>query len=388
MAHIVVVSDSFKGALTSAQAHAAIADGVRRALPGARVTEIPVADGGEGTVAAMLAATGGTAVDTEVCGVFPGERVSAGYGLMRSTPPTAIVEMASCAGLPLAEGRTDSAAATTYGVGELVIRAAEAGAIRIIVGAGGSATTDLGCGAAAALGVRFFNSEGAEFVPVGATLCHVAAIDVSVARKRLAGVSLTVMCDIDNPLVGPNGAAHVFSPQKGADPETVTMLDDGLVHVARIISRDLGVDIANVPGAGAAGGLAGGLMAFCEAELQQGIDTVLEAVDFASVMSDADLVLTGEGQIDGQSLSGKVPVGVARWVTQHRGDSLPVVVLTGSVGDGIDGIYAEGITAVFSIGRGPQNLAEAMKQTASNLAASAFDVVRLYSSLVRDTTST
>lgn len=376
MAKIVVISDSFKGAVTSTGAHTAIAAGVRRGLPDARLIEIPVADGGEGTVEAMLAATGGTPAHAEVCGVFPGESVTAEYGLIGDF--TAVVEMAACAGLPLAAGREDTTATTTYGVGELISHAIDQGSRHIIVGAGGSATTDLGCGAAAALGVRFFDSEDHEFVPVGGTLKDVARIDASNAARSLEGISLTVMCDIDNPLAGPNGAAHIFGPQKGADPQTVEMLDGGLRHVAELFVRDLGIDIAEVPGAGAAGGLAGGLMALCGAELQQGIDAVLEAVDFADVIKDADLILTGEGQIDGQSLSGKVPVGVARWAARHRRGDLPVVVFAGSIGDGIDEVYAEGVTAVIPIGRWPERLEEAISHTAENLEAAAENVTRLF----------
>lgn len=375
--HIVVIPDSFKGAVTSREAHTAIAEGIRRAAPEARITEIPVSDGGEGTVAAMLAATGGRCVPAEVCGVFPGEKVTASYGLIDST--TAVVEMASCAGLPLAEGRKNAAGTTTYGVGELIHRAVDDGARHVIVGAGGSATTDLGCGAAAALGVRFLTGEGDSFVPVGGTLSEVAAVDASVVRETLAGVRLTVMCDIDNPLTGPAGAAAVFGPQKGADAATVEDLDAGLAHVAGIIRRDLGVDIEKTPGSGAAGGLAGGLMAFCGASIRPGIDVMLDAAGFTELIADADLVITGEGQIDGQSLSGKVPVGVARRVARERGTNVPVVVLAGSIGPDIDGVYAEGVTAVLPIGRTPESLGDAIQHTYRNLAAAAQDVVRLWS---------
>ncbi|WIM69778.1 glycerate kinase family protein [Corynebacterium suedekumii] len=373
--NIVIISDSFKGAVTSREAHIAIAAGVRRALPHSKITEIPVADGGEGTVDAMLAAAGGDFTHATVCGVFPGEQVEASFGFIDSH--TAVVEMAACAGLPLAEGRKDTTATTTFGVGELIRAAVDAGATHVVVGAGGSATTDLGCGAASALGVSFLNTDGEEFVPVGGTLKDVAAIDTSRAEGFLAGVSITVMSDIDNPLVGPTGAAHVFGPQKGADRATVDALDAGLTQVAETIHRDLGLEIANVPGAGAAGGLAGGLMAFCGAEIRPGIDVVLDAVNFPSVIADADLVITGEGQIDGQSLAGKVPVGVARWSLRHRNGELPVVVLAGSVGADVDRVYAEGVTAVFPIGRTPGRLEDAIARTRENLEAAAQNVVRL-----------
>ncbi|WP_268876418.1 glycerate kinase [Corynebacterium yudongzhengii] len=244
---------------------------------------------------------------------------------------------------------------------------------------GGSATTDLGCGAAAALGVRFCDREGEPFVPVGATLKNVATVDTSRARELLDGVELTVMCDIDNPLTGEHGAACVFGPQKGADDKTVHELDAGLAHVAGIIRSDLGIDVEHTPGAGAAGGLAGGLMAFCEASIRPGIDVLLDAAGFPAVINDADLVITGEGQIDGQSLAGKVPVGVARWVQRHRGGELPVVVLAGAIGPDVEEVYREGIRAVFPIGRGPETLADAIAHTAFNLEAAARDVVRLWS---------
>lgn len=382
--HIVIVSDSFKGAITSREAHDAIALGVRRAVPQARITAIPVADGGEGTVDAMLAAGGGDIAVADVCGVFPGERVRARYGRLDST--TAIVEMAECAGLPLADGRRQTEEATTYGVGELIREAVETGCRHVIVGAGGSATTDLGCGAAAALGVVFRDDEGEEFVPVGRTLSNVASIDTSGARRLLENVTLTVMCDIDNPLAGTTGAAHVFAPQKGADNATVQILDQGLSHVASLMARDHGIDIADIPGAGAAGGLAGGLMAFCGATLKPGIDAVLEAADFAAVIADADLIITGEGRIDGQSLSGKVPVGVARWAKRYR-DDLPVVVLAGSIGPDIDEVYGEGITAVFPIGRAPEPLHDAIEHTEENLAASAHSLVRLCSTIAQSASS-
>lgn len=377
--NIVVIPDSFKGAVTSSEASGAITEGLRQVLPDAAITQIPVADGGEGTVDAMLAAGTGRSITAQVCGVFPGESINATYGILDSgdDTATAVVEMAACAGLPLAEGRKSAGKTTTYGVGELIAHAIEGGSKHVIVGAGGSATTDLGCGAAAALGVRFYNRSDEEFVPVGSTLKDVARIDATGAEEILSGISVTVMCDIDNPLAGPNGAAYIFGPQKGADPDTVKELDSGLIHVANIIKRDLEIDIAQVPGAGAAGGLGGGLLAFTGAELRPGIDTLLEAVRFTDIIKDADLIITGEGQIDGQSLSGKVPVGVSRWAAKHRGPDLPVVVLAGSIGEGIDDVYAEGVTAVFPIARRPGSLSEAIEHTAGNLTATAKDVARL-----------
>ncbi|WP_342319769.1 glycerate kinase [Corynebacterium mayonis] len=364
---VIVVSDSFKGALGSQAANEAIASGVRAAAPEAEIIQIPVADGGEGTVAALASISGSELTQAKVCGVFPGESIEASFALLNHD--TAAIETASCAGLPLAAGRLRPGAATTYGVGELIRAAVKAGAKKVIVGAGGSATTDAGCGAAAALGTVFLNDRGEPFVPTGDSLRQVAAIEASPVDDL---PEITVMCDIDNPLYGPQGAAHVFGPQKGADPEMAELLDAGLRHVAGIIERDLGVDVAKVPGAGAAGGLAGGLMAFAGATLTPGIDTVLEANSFSQVVAGADLVITGEGRIDGQSLAGKVPVGVAR-----RAGGIPVVVLAGAVDEGIEAVYEEGITAVFPINRQPLQLEQAMAATAKNLQAGAENVLRL-----------
>ncbi|MDY5784527.1 glycerate kinase [Corynebacterium sp.] len=371
---IVVVSDSFKGALSSQGANAAVAAGVYRADPAADVIQIPVADGGEGTVAALVAAARGEIKEATVCGVFLGEPVTAAYGVLDDT--TSVIEMAACAGLPLAAGRLDTGRATTFGVGELISHALNNGARHIIVGAGGSATTDMGCGAAAALGVRFYDAHEREFVPTGSTLSQVARIDTSASTLR--GARVTVMCDIDNPLTGPTGSAAVFGPQKGADREQVTLLDAGLAHIANLIERDHGLSVSEIPGAGAAGGLAAGLVAFADATLQPGIDAVLDAVSFGDIVVDADLVITGEGRIDGQSLSGKVPVGVARRAAAATGAAPPpVVVLAGSVDGDIDAVYSEGITAVFPIGAGPATLAEAMDNTEANLSNAARNVVAL-----------
>lgn len=344
MRKVVLIPDSFKGTMSSAEICQVMAEAIGRHIPDAEVVSLPVADGGEGSVDAFLASVGGERVLERVTGPFAGEPIEAFYG--RLPDGTAVIEMAAAAGLPLVDGRPDPLLTTTYGVGELMLAAARAGARHLIVGAGGSATNDLGCGAAAALGVRFLDADGEVFVPTGGSIDQVARIDTSGLDPAVREATITVMCDIDNPLHGERGAAHVFGPQKGADPEVVTELDRQLVLGAELIRRDVGVDIADVPGAGAAGGLAGGLMAFAGAELRQGIDVVLDAVDFERILAGADLVFTGEGKIDSQSLSGKVVVGVGR-----RAEPLgvPVVAVVGDIADGFEPVYDEGVTAVFSI---------------------------------------
>ena len=236
---------------------------------------------------------------------------------------------------------------TTYGVGELMAAAAEYGAKRIILGLGGSSTNDGGCGAAAALGVRFLDDAGEAFLPVGGNLNRLAKIDLSEQMKL---PEITVMCDIDNPLCGPAGASAVFGPQKGATPEMVPVLDANLYHLAEIVKRDLEVDIADLPGAGAAGGMGGGAVAFWKGTLQMGIETVLDTVDFDTVVQDARLVLTGEGRLDGQSLRGKVIAGVAKRAKQYH---VPVVAVVGAVGDGADGVYDLGVCGVFTTNHAP-----------------------------------
>ena len=338
---VILIPDSFKGTLSSTEICQAMASVLAVHQPQAELVALPVADGGEGSVDAFLAAVGGERVPVRVTGPFPGEQVEGFYG--RLDGGTAVVEMAAAAGLPLAEGRLAPALTTTYGVGELILAAARDGARRLVIGAGGSATTDLGTGAAAAVGVVFHDADGKPFVPTGATLDRITAIDTSGIDPRVRACELTVMCDIDNPLYGPRGAAHVFGPQKGADPAMVAFLDDQLRAGAAAIRRELGVDIAEVPGAGAAGGLAGGLLAFLGATLRQGIDVVLDATGFDDLVAGADLVLTGEGRIDSQSLSGKVVVGVARRASRH---GVPVIAVVGQAGEGYEGVFDLGVTRV------------------------------------------
>ncbi len=374
---MVIAPDSFKGSLLSPDVAAAIADGVKRAAPRAEVVQVPMADGGEGTVQALVAATGGRLETVTVEGPL-GEPVQATFGIL-GDGKTAVIEMAAASGLPLVPpDRRDPTKTTTYGTGQLIRAALDRGVERIIIGIGGSATNDCGCGMAQALGVKFYDSQGREIERVsGGRLLDVARIDASGRDPRLSSVRITIASDVDNPLYGPQGAAHVYAPQKGATPEQVELLDRGLRHMAEVIRRDLGVDVAHVPGAGAAGGLGAGLMAFCGADMRLGVELVIEAVGLEEKMAGADLVITGEGKVDEQTAFGKAPAGVAR-VARKLG--VPVVAVGGAVAEQIEALWREGFAAAFCILRQPMTLEEAMapEQARRNLAYAGEQIVRLW----------
>ena len=372
MEKILLVPDSFKGTLSSRQVCQVMAGQLRRFFPQAQVKSIPVADGGEGSVEAFLAAAGGERRTRTVTGPF-GEPVEAFYGIL-GDGRTAVIEMAACAGLPLAEGRLNPERATTYGVGELLLAAKEAGCTKAILGLGGSCTNDGGAGAAAALGAKFTRADGAAFIPTGGTLGEIAALDVSPVAQALQGMELTAMCDIDNPLYGEAGAAAVFAPQKGADAAMVARLDAGLRHLGQVSARCLGRDFSHLPGAGAAGGLGFGMAAFCGAQLRMGIDAVLDAVGFDSLLPGTDVVFTGEGKIDFQSARGKVVSGVA---VRCRKAGVPVVAVVGQIGQGFEEMYQQGLTAVFSINRAAQPFAESRFHAGENLALTMENIARL-----------
>lgn len=372
MEKILLVPDSFKGTLSSRQVCQVMSGQLRRFFPQAQVKSIPVADGGEGSVEAFLAAAGGERRTRTVTGPF-GEPVEAFYGVL-GDGRTAVIEMAACAGLPLAEGRLNPERATTYGVGELLLAAKEAGCTKAILGLGGSCTNDGGVGAAAALGAKFTRADGAAFIPTGGTLGEIAALDVSPVAQVLQGMELTAMCDIDNPLYGDAGAAAVFAPQKGADAAMVARLDAGLRHLGQVSARCLGRDFSHLPGAGAAGGLGFGMAAFCGAQLRMGIDAVLDAVGFDSLLPGTDMVFTGEGKIDSQSARGKVVSGVA---VRCRKAGVPVVAVVGQIGQGFEEMYQQGLTAVFSINRAAQPFAESRFHAGENLALTMENIARL-----------
>lgn len=370
MKKVVVISDSFKGTLSSREICDIARESVPRILPGCAVTAIPVADGGEGTVSCFLDSIGASPVTVSVQGPY-GETVDAVYARKGNR---AIIEMASAAGLPMVGSNLDPERTTTNGVGMLLRHAVENGCNELLLGLGGSCTNDGGCGCAAALGTRFFDADGNPFVPVGGTLGNIARIDNRETEKLLRGVSLTLMSDVDNPLCGVRGAAHVFGPQKGADAAMVERLDAGLAHLASVIERDLGARVADIPGAGAAGGMGAGCMAFLGARMRSGIEAVLDLVDFDAQIDSADLVITGEGRIDSQSVHGKVISGIAKR-TQPRG--VPLVAIVGSIAPDAQEAYELGVTAMFGIDRTAKAFTEYAAESAAYYRATLEDVLRL-----------
>lgn len=342
MAKYVLIPDSFKGTLSSEDICRIASEEILRLEPEAEICAIPVADGGEGTVDAFLAAVGGTRAEVPCTGPC-GQEVMGFYGLLPDG--TAVVEMAAAAGLPLAGACRDPEKTTTYGVGQLMAHALSRGAKRLVLGLGGSATNDGGCGAAAALGAEFLDAEGRAFVPTGGTLTQIAHIRMEGLRETLAGAEVTVMCDIDNPLCGPAGAAAVFGPQKGADAAMVARMDAGLRHLAEMLEKDVGMEVLTLAGGGSAGGFGAGAAAFFGGQLRMGIDVVLDLTDFDRKCRGASLVITGEGHLDSQSLRGKTVVGVAR---RARALGVPAA-LVGGCETALDAVYAEGVSGVFPI---------------------------------------
>lgn len=384
MPSFLFMPDSFKGTLSAVRICLILADCAREIFPHAVISSIPAADGGEGSCAAFLLAAGS---DGEIkTSTVSGPHGCSGSALQSSCirtswvlfnqGQTAMIEMASCAGLPLAGLNPNPKLTTTYGVGELIDEALNTGRVKeIILGLGGSATNDGGCGMAAALGVRFLDKEGQSFVPTGGTLSKIEHIDLSSLNPRLKSVKVSAMCDIDNPLYGPNGAAYIFGPQKGADPAMVKELDAGLRHLAEVIKRDVGMEVSDIPGAGAAGGMGAGCLAFLSAELKPGINCLLDAVHFEEAAKKADCIITGEGLLDGQSLQGKVVLGIAR---RAKAVGCPVVALVGGVKDDeITPAYKEGLNAVFTINRLPVDFAVAKAKSEQNLRAAALNLFAL-----------
>ena len=347
MKKCIVISDSFKGTISSLEICAMARQSVGELFPESEVCCIPVADGGEGTVDCFVQAIGAQPVSVRTTGPY-GESVRAAYcrGGER-----AVLEMSSAAGLPLAGDRLNPEKTTTYGVGTLIRHAVEDGCKELLLGLGGSCTNDGGCGCAAALGTKFLRADGSEFVPMGGDLDQIERIDVSGTRKLLEGVKITVMCDVDNPLWGPRGAAYVFAPQKGADEAMVKRLDQQLRCLDRTLERELGLSVSQMPGAGAAGGMGAGCVAFLGAELKPGIEAVLDMVDFDRRLEGADLVITGEGRIDSQSVHGKVISGIARRVKPRN---IPLVAVVGGIGEGAEEAYGLGVTAIFGTDRGSE----------------------------------
>lgn len=369
--NIVIATDSFKGSLSTVMAAKQMETGIRRVFPDASVTCIPIADGGEGTVDAMISGLGGDLEYADVTGPL-GKPVTAKYGILKSG--AAVIEMAAASGLTLVPpGEMDIMSATTFGTGELVRAALDKDCRKIYIGIGGSAANDGGTGMAQALGAHFYDASGQELPFGGGTLGCLARIDLQNMDPRLKDTELIIICDVDNPLCGPRGASAVFGPQKGATPEMVLELDCNLAHLAELVQQQCGVDAAGIPGAGAAGGLGMGLIAFTGAKPQPGIETMLNIAGFDEKVKNADLVITGEGRIDSQSVYGKVPVGVARRAQKHH---VPVIAVVGCEGPGAGAVYDHGIQSIFSAVSAPCSMEEAIANAQENVSAAAERAMR------------
>ena len=379
MPKIVIAPQEFKGSLTAIEIARAVEGGVLRAIPDATTVLAPVADGGDGTLQALVDSSGGRIESAAVTGPL-GEEVVAEWGAL-GDGETAVIEMARSSGLALVDlNARDPRRATTRGVGELIAAALNAGQSKFIIGIGGSATNDGGAGMMQALGASLLDSNGRELGPGGAALAKLDRIDVSNLDERVRSADVVVACDVNNPLCGPTGASAVFGPQKGATPEIVAELDAALGHFADIMERDLGADVRDRAGAGAAGGLGAGLMALLDAELRAGVDIVLDAVGLEHQLDGADLVITGEGQIDASTVFNKAPVGVAR-LASKRG--IPVIALSGSLGEGYEGVHELGIDAVFTLVDRPMTLDEALEDTERLVSSLAEEATRAFAAGAR-----
>lgn len=368
MKRFVLAPDSFKGTMSAAELCDIWEQAIQARIPGADCRRFPLADGGEGMVDALLSMCGGRKVTARVSGPF-GRPVEAEYGILPGG--RAVIEMAACAGLPLVGERKDPERATTYGVGELIRHAVKNGAKEVVLGLGGSATNDCGIGMAAALGYRFLDADGRPLEPLALHMERVARIERPGAPLNLR---VTAACDVDNPLCGPTGATFTFGMQKGAQGQVADLLERGMKNMAGILRRDLGADVLTLPGAGAAGGLGAGTVAFLGGKLVPGIELMLDAARFDEALAGADMVFTGEGRIDWQSARGKVPVGVSR---RCRKAGVPCVALCGSIGKGAEAVYGEGITAVFSATPGICTFADVKRTCREDMARLTDAVLRL-----------
>ncbi|EGT5708169.1 glycerate kinase [Cronobacter sakazakii] len=371
---IVIAPDSFKESLSAMDVAKAIEAGFREIYPQAHYVCVPMADGGEGTVEAMVAATGGQIITTPVTAPL-GNKVDSFFGLL-GDGETAVLEMAAASGLHLVPtAQRDPRITTSYGTGELILAALERGVKAIIIGIGGSATNDGGAGMMQALGARFLDGEGRELAPGGAALARLERLDLSALDPRLAQVSVTAACDVDNPLCGEKGASAVFGPQKGATPEMVSELDTALRRFGEQLEAATGKAIISAPGAGAAGGMGAALLGMLNAELRPGIEIVIESLGLAQAVRDADLVITGEGRLDSQSIHGKTPVGVARVAKQFQ---RPVVAIAGSLTPDYQIVHEHGIDAAFSVIDRIVTLQEALDDAERNLRVIARNVAALW----------
>ena len=371
---IIIAPDSFKESLSAECAAMAIEDGFRAVFPELEAVRLPVADGGEGTVDALIAATGGHRIDIEVTDP-QGHRVRGFYGV-NGKGDCAVIEMAAASGLMLVPaGQRDPLAATSFGTGELIRHALDGGIRHIILGIGGSATVDGGIGMVQALGGRFTDAQGIDLPWGGAALAQLAAIDLSALDPRLAQCRIEVACDVENPLTGPCGAAAVFGPQKGASVQDVQVLDAALAHLAAVIFRHLGVNVLEWPGGGAAGGMGVAARLFLRGNMRSGIDIIMDAIGLEEAMQGATLVITGEGRLDQQTINGKAPVGVARLAQRYH---VPVIGLAGILGEGVEVVHQHGLEAVFSILPRLAPLETVLEQGEENLRYAAQNLARVY----------
>jgi glycerate kinase len=376
---IVIAPDSFKDSLSAQGVADAIALGLTGVWPDAQLVKCPMADGGEGTVESILAACEGQLRRTTVRGPL-GTPVDAAWGWLPLSL-TAIIEMAEASGLQLvAPGQRDACVSSTYGTGELIRAALDAGAQRVILAIGGSATNDGGAGAMQALGVKLLDAKEQTLAPGGLALAHLARIDLSELDPRLAQVRFDIAADVNNPLCGPHGASAIFGPQKGATTAQVEQLDRALGHFANHCANALAQDVRDEPGSGAAGGLGFAAKAFLGAQFKAGVEVVAELVGLSEAVKGADLVITGEGRFDAQTLRGKTPFGVARIARQH---GVPVIVIAGTLGEGYQALYEHGIDAAFALTSGPMTLEQACSEAPRLLAERASDIARVWRIAVR-----
>ncbi len=373
MNKFLLIPDSFKGTMSSMEICSLLEEKIQEYYPTAEIHSIPVADGGEGSVDCFLQALGGKKVIVTTNNPFF-EPIESYYGLI-DNGRTAVIEMAASAGLPLIEDRKDPLKASTFGVGELILHAARKGVSKIIMGLGGSCTNDGGCGAACAVGIRFLDEAGNSFIPTGGTLHRIQRLDLSQIEPAIKVIEFVTMCDIDNPMYGPTGAAVIFGPQKGATPEDIKLLDAGVQHLSQIIRQTMGLDLAFVPGTGAAGAMGAGMAAFFHSRLQMGIQTILDTVQFEELAAGADMIFTGEGKLDSQSLRGKVVIGVAR---RAKVLGVRVTALVGDIGDDIEAAYDEGVSAIFSINRVAVDFSVARMRSRQDLSLTIDNLMRFY----------
>jgi len=358
---IVVAPDSFKGSLSAVEVANAMEKGILNIFPEAEVKKVPIADGGEGTVEALVAATGGRIIKNTVVGPL-GTDVEACWGIL-GDGETAVIEMASASGLTVVpEGQLNPRVATTYGTGQLMKAALDMGIRKLIIGIGGSATNDGGAGMAAALGIRFFDAAGRSLPAGGSALASLDKIELTNVDPRLAEMQILVACDVNNPLCGPKGASAIYGPQKGATAEMIAELDAALKHYGEIAKQATGRDVAERAGAGAAGGLGAGLLFFTEAALKPGVEIVLETIGFADIVKQASFVITGEGRTDSQTAHGKAPMGVANIATQY---DVPAFCLSGGLGNGCETLFDLGMSGLMSIVPQPMPLSECMADAAN-----------------------